>query len=83
MWVTSGVSDHALGDELDALAGADVHVEEALAVAEDHGDVVELELVEEAELESVLDQRPAARDGHVLLAGGRLGLRDRGMRGRR
>ena len=51
-------------------AEAEARVEQALAVAEQHGGDVQLELVEQARGEHLADELAAAGDLHVLVAGG-------------
>jgi hypothetical protein len=76
--VTAGGLDHPGALELD-LPGAEVVAEQANTVAEEHGDDVELQLVEEPRLEVLLRDVRAAAHRDVLVARSRPGLLERGF----
>ena len=70
--MTSGASITRVRRELDALVRPEPEagVEQPLPVAEDHRCDVQLQLLQEAGLQDLAQQRPPAADGDVLVAGG-------------
>ena len=62
-----------------ARLGSEEVLEQPDAVAEEHGDEVDLKLVEQPGLEVLLGDARAAADRDVLVARGRLGLLERGL----